>query len=912
MSTSLLRQIILLFTIALSVFSQTLQQDRWTTNGPVYAMTHDTAEGVVYIGGAFSYVGPYTGAFARLDNSSGVILSGGADVAGHVFAVVSDGSGGWYVGGSFFSVGGVAQRNLAHINAGGTLDETWTPVVNKTVRCIAVASDRIYIGGDFDTVGTSQRQYIASVARTGGAVLSWNPGANNIVYAMTLHGSKLYIGGSFTQAGGITRTRLAAFDTSSGGLDHWVATAGGIVRTIAASDTVIYLGGDFTSVNSTTRNRIAAVDTTTGILQTWNPNSNGAIHVLRVVGSRVYAGGSFSMFGSAFVNYLAAINRSSNSLVSWYPAVNSTVRAIEVQGDTMHIGGSFSAVQYSTRMRIASILISTQALLALNASAGSDVYGIAMGTGVVGFGGTFNIAGGEQRLYVAALDDTTGDLLSWNPGTNGAVQAIAVTDSHIFIGGNFTTCSGDSRDGLATFVKSTGDLLTTWYPTITSSGARNIYNLVASGTTLFVGGQFTAVSGIIRNNLAKLRVGEYYPLDDWRLSANAIIRRMILKGPTLYFVGDFTGLLPYAGAPGSLNRSYAAAVDTGVGDTTSWKPSPNAGCTVNDIADGDSVVYVGGSFGTIGGISITAFAALDTMTGSARSSFDIQSNGIVKNIYRSGSRLYIGGYFSSIGGAARQDLASIDIGTGTATDWNVTVNNTATTYSILTTHNRLWIGRDWGSNIGIEGQTRPFAVLDDPYNSALPVQLASFSVTSTGHEIFLRWRTASETNSYSFEIERSGIAKYGDANRQWKTVSSVEAQGNSSVPKEYSFTEILTQSGTYLYRLKQVDRDGRSEYSEEIEVAVGHSPHKFSLGQNYPNPFNPTTRMEFSVSKTDKTTLKVFNILGEAVATLYDAAAEAGMKHHVTFDATHLASGIYFVRLRSGGNVQIKKLLLVR
>ncbi len=88
-------------------------------------------------------------------------------------------------------------------------------------------------------------------------------------------------------------------------------------------------------------------------------------------------------------------------------------------------------------------------------------------------------------------------------------------------------------------------------------------------------------------------------------------------------------------------------------------------------------------------------------------------------------------------------------------------------------------------------------------------------------------------------------------------------------------------------------------------------PTSFALQQNYPNPFNPTTEIRYQTSEVSRVTLKVFDMLGREVATLVDEVQDAGLKL-VEFDATGLASGVYFYRLAAGGFVETKKLILVR
>lgn len=88
-------------------------------------------------------------------------------------------------------------------------------------------------------------------------------------------------------------------------------------------------------------------------------------------------------------------------------------------------------------------------------------------------------------------------------------------------------------------------------------------------------------------------------------------------------------------------------------------------------------------------------------------------------------------------------------------------------------------------------------------------------------------------------------------------------------------------------------------------------PEEFSLHQNYPNPFNPSTTIGFNLPLQQKVTLKVFNILGELIATLIDDVLDQGY-HRVLFDARSFASGIYFYTLESGSRVSARKMVLIK
>ncbi len=92
----------------------------------------------------------------------------------------------------------------------------------------------------------------------------------------------------------------------------------------------------------------------------------------------------------------------------------------------------------------------------------------------------------------------------------------------------------------------------------------------------------------------------------------------------------------------------------------------------------------------------------------------------------------------------------------------------------------------------------------------------------------------------------------------------------------------------------------------------GNIPSSFVLKQNYPNPFNPSTNIEFSVPVNGRTTVKVFNVLGQDVATLFNDIAEAGRTNRVEFNGFGQASGMYFCRLEQNGNVRMKKMSFVK
>ena len=96
-----------------------------------------------------------------------------------------------------------------------------------------------------------------------------------------------------------------------------------------------------------------------------------------------------------------------------------------------------------------------------------------------------------------------------------------------------------------------------------------------------------------------------------------------------------------------------------------------------------------------------------------------------------------------------------------------------------------------------------------------------------------------------------------------------------------------------------------------VEDEKPNRPTEFSLSQNYPNPFNPSTKISWQSPTAGQQCLKVFDILGKEVATLFDEYKPAG-KYEVEFNASSLPSGIYFYQLEAEGFIQMKKMILLK
>ncbi|MBJ7428540.1 MAG: T9SS type A sorting domain-containing protein, partial [Bacteroidia bacterium] len=178
-------------------------------------------------------------------------------------------------------------------------------------------------------------------------------------------------------------------------------------------------------------------------------------------------------------------------------------------------------------------------------------------------------------------------------------------------------------------------------------------------------------------------------------------------------------------------------------------------------------------------------------------------------------------------------------------------------------------------------------VADSWGNSALPVKLVSFSASLNNNQTELNWSTASETNNKGFEVERSidGV--------NFETIGFVKGNGNSNSMNKYSFID-ANQSSAY-YRLKQIDFDGKFEYSSTVKVNSDEL-----LVDLTPNPFNDNLVIN---SPTIIENAEIIDVTGKV------KLMEIVNSNKATINTSTLSNGIYFIRINNGQKVITKRII---
>jgi Secretion system C-terminal sorting domain len=186
------------------------------------------------------------------------------------------------------------------------------------------------------------------------------------------------------------------------------------------------------------------------------------------------------------------------------------------------------------------------------------------------------------------------------------------------------------------------------------------------------------------------------------------------------------------------------------------------------------------------------------------------------------------------------------------------------------------------------------------------------------------------------KMYNDGLAAHGDASASDNIYSGIIIfPTNSTSPVYYKYGAVFNgvdtlnggasyldnEAGFGLNHQLNLDLSGgtktvvNNNFGDQVtairNVKTSTLPKAYSLSQNYPNPFNPSTKINYELPKSGLVTLKVYNILGQEVATLFHGFQNAG-KYIATFDAGNMASGIYFYRLQSGNFNITKKMILMK
>ena len=191
----------------------------------------------------------------------------------------------------------------------------------------------------------------------------------------------------------------------------------------------------------------------------------------------------------------------------------------------------------------------------------------------------------------------------------------------------------------------------------------------------------------------------------------------------------------------------------------------------------------------------------------------------------------------------------------------------------------------------------------------VPVELENFEGHIIQSSVVLKWTTATESNNYGFEIERSQDKK------SFKKIAFVKGQNTTTATTKYEFVDKNLTPGKYYYRLKQIDFDGTFSYSDIIEITI-NLPSKIELYQNFPNPFNSSTIISYTLSTDTHVNITIHNLMGQEICPIVDEFQKAGF-HQVSFNPLNYEnkielSGIYYYKITTPSFSKCNKMVFLK
>ncbi len=232
-----------------------------------------------------------------------------------------------------------------------------------------------------------------------------------------------------------------------------------------------------------------------------------------------------------------------------------------------------------------------------------------------------------------------------------------------------------------------------------------------------------------------------------------------------------------------------------------------------------------------------------------------------------------------------------EVSTDEGQSWSLIPGADNASYSVLAEDNMN------GNQYRVNVSNSEGAVLSDAgainVTAPLPVQLIRFDAVKENKTVLLSWTTATEVNNKGFEVERSSDG------RQWHTVLSVASQandGNSIELKNYTAIDATPLSGLNIYRLKQVDRDGKSSLSGVRKIQIDQE----DVMVIYPNPAKHILFFKGIVATAE---IRIINENGHVVKTAF-AVNEINI--------ADLAAGLYTVQIMLDGQLTDRKLVITK
>jgi hypothetical protein len=491
------------------------------------AVTNST----VYLGGNFEYVGGrYRNRLAAVDKESGLALPWNPDASDSVSQLlIADGK--LFVVGSYSIISGQARNGLAAFDlATGGLDAFNSNALGGA-RSLAFDEGVLYVAGAFG---------LYSVAIQPAGVTLPAVQLNGAVNSVAVLGEKVYLAGEFSSVNGVGRNKVAAIDRRTGSVSSLDLNPSGRFDLVSRVGDKV-LGAGTLGLIKVPRRGLAAIDTASGFATAWNPDCDGTVYSLATASGQLYVGGQFETLGGARRISIGSVGLQSGKVSPWRPNTvpqSTIIYAMALLPDTILAGGYVTVIDGQERGNIAELSLRTGDPTPWNPQADDFVHAIIVDGERVYIGGDFKRVSNLPRSGLAALNRFTGKPLAWNPGADGRVRGIVLSGKTLYASGGFQTLGGAPRSYLGAVDAVNG----TAVPWICNMDAV-AQSMQKVGDTLYIGGQFTVVNGAPRINAAAVHAGlptaNVLPWDPRPGNDSSVVFSLIASQSSIFMGGRF-------------------------------------------------------------------------------------------------------------------------------------------------------------------------------------------------------------------------------------------------------------------------------------------------------------------------------------------------------------------------------------
>lgn len=625
-------------------------------------------DGKMLLGGIFSSVGGAARNFIARLNTDGTLDPGfNPGSSGYVTSLVVQADAKILVGGSFFSLGGSSRFNCARLNADGSLDSSFAPNVGGPVNSLALQADgKIVIGGYFFSFGDTQRYYIARVDSNGALDIHFDPSSDSEVHGLALQADgQLLLGGRFQSLGGyVTRNRIARLiNEESVGTLSAPDLSQLLWNRDGAGPELVDVTFEYSTDNGLTWIMLGygiRVGTTSNWQLTGLTLPTGA--KLRAKGRST--GGLFNS-SSGLIQQVSPVTLPTIGPVdAWVTTGTATTSSLNLNGVQVADGGAtitergfvYAVSGVNTSPEIGGTGVTKLIVSGNTGGFSGTAAGLMSGTTYSIRSFATNLAGVAYSAVTAVTTGIAGTVPGdldegFNPNVGGPETVYCMAeqaDRKVVLGGSFTSISGVSRNNVAR-LNAGGTLDSGFNPNI--NGVVSCVAMLADGKML-LGGEFTTVGWMTRNRIARVNSDGSLDMSFNTDVSDDVYCMGVQADGKILLGGKFTMI-------GGVARNRIARLNADGSLDTTFNPNIN-GSVYCLVLQSDGKWIMGGSFTSVNGVVRNRIARIDS-TGALDTTFNPNVYGFVYCLgMQADGRVLLGGAFNTVGGITRNNIARVN------------------------------------------------------------------------------------------------------------------------------------------------------------------------------------------------------------------------------------------------------------